>query len=124
MPNLFGSLLANVNSNWQQNGRIPSIVMQDVIILLTKDTDNGDVLGNFQPITLLNADFKILAKVLVKRLVFIIGSLIKEAQMCAIPSRSIHNNLHLMWYIVERAGTKTDFDGSLMNFDQLKAFDR
>lgn len=59
MPDLFGDLLANVYRNWQQNGRLPSAVNWDVMILLKKDTDSGDILVNFWSITLLNTESKI-----------------------------------------------------------------
>lgn len=58
-------------------------------MLSTTDADNGDVLGNFLSITLQIIEFKILVKVLVKRLVLLMSNLVGEGQTCAIPNRSI-----------------------------------
>ncbi len=124
MPDLFGDLLADVYCNWQQNGRIPSSVSRGVVTLQRKDADKGDVIDNFRPITLLNAEFKILAKVLANRLALVVEKLVGEAQTCAIPGRSIHDNLHLVRYIIERVSNKPGFGRAMINVDQSKAFDR
>lgn len=48
-----------------------------------------------------NVEIKIfLAKVLVKKLVLVTGDLVREVQTWAIPTRSINDNLHLVWYII------------------------
>ena len=79
MPDLFGDLLADVYCNWQQNGRIPSPVSRGVVVLLRKDPNKGDHIDNFRPVTLLNTDYKILAKVLAKRLALVVGRLVGDA---------------------------------------------
>lgn len=43
-----------------------------MLSLLRKDQKKGDQIENFRPIKLLNADFKILAKVFAKKLVLVI----------------------------------------------------
>lgn len=45
---------------------------------------------------MLNTEFEILVKVLVKRLVLVFGCLVGEVQTCAIQSNSIHDKLHLL----------------------------
>ncbi|XP_014785363.1 uncharacterized protein LOC106880069 [Octopus bimaculoides] len=72
MPDLFSDLLADIYHNWQQNGRIFSAVSRGVVVLLRKDPNNGDRLDHVCPITLLNADYKILTKVSAKRLTLIV----------------------------------------------------
>ncbi|GAB1597330.1 hypothetical protein Ahia01_000009400 [Argonauta hians] len=124
MPDLFGNLLAEIYSIWQQNGNIPSSVKRGAVVLLRKDPDKGDAVENFRPITLLNADFKILARVLAKRLALVVSGLIGRAQTCAIPGRSIHDNLHLTRYIFDRVASESGLGGALINLDQSKAFDR
>lgn len=49
-----------------------------------------------RPITLLTSEFRILAKVLVKRLAHIVGDLSGMHEL--VPGRSIHDNLHLIRY--------------------------
>jgi hypothetical protein len=112
LPDLFGGLLADVYCNWQQNGRIPSSVSRGVVVLLRKDPNKGDHIDNFRPVTLLNTDYKILAKVLSKRLALVVGGLVGDAQTCGIPNRSIHDNLHLTRYIIERVGKEPGMGGA------------
>lgn len=90
----FSNLLSNVYCNRQQNGRIPSFGSQRVVALLRNDPSKENCIDNFRHITLLNAEFKILAKVLAIRLSLVVVDLIGAAQTCAIPKLSIHNNLH------------------------------
>lgn len=73
---------------------------------------------------MLNTKFKILASVLAKTLMLVVGSLEREAQTCTTLNASIHDNLHLMEYIIEKAETEAGFGGALINLDQLKVFDR
>lgn len=55
-----------------------------MVTLLKKDINKGHVIDNFRLITLLNADLKILAKVLAKQLVLVIVKLVNKAQTCAV----------------------------------------
>lgn len=43
-------------------------MIRGAVVLPRKDPKKGDQIENFEPITLLNADFKILAKALTKSL--------------------------------------------------------
>lgn len=49
--------------------------------------------------------------------------LVGEAQTCAIPSRTIQDNLHLIRYILDRIVTKPAMGGALIRLDQSEAFD-
>lgn len=88
--------------------------------LLRKDINNGNVLGFFRYITLLNIEFKILLKGLAKTLVLVVNNLIVEVQT----NRFIDNYLHLMRHIIYRDRTKAGFGSALIKLDQLKAFDK
>lgn len=44
--------------------------------------------------------------------------------MCAIPSRTIHDNVHLIGYFLERMSKYSGKDGALVHLDQSNAFDR
>lgn len=54
----------------------------------------------------------------------VVGSLIGQAQSRTILNRSIHDNLHLMRYIIQRIRTKAGFGGALVNLYQSKAFNK
>lgn len=87
-------------------------------MLIMKD-ESKDILDNAR--FKITSEFKILVRVLAKRLALVIKDLVEELQTCAILIRSIHNNLHLMLYTIESVGCKT---GTLTNLDQMKAFNK
>lgn len=64
-------------------------------MVIKKDENKRVTLYNFRLITLLNREFNILVKVLAKWLAPVIENLVWKVQICAIPTRSIRNNLHL-----------------------------
>ena len=94
-----------------------------VITLLKKEGRHvrGD-LDDYRPITLLNTELKILARVLANRLQLVISDLVGPEQNYAVKGRSIRDNLHLVRQILE--GIKDDTKAALINLDQSKAFDR
>ena len=79
-------------------------------------------LDDYRPITLLNTELKILARVLANRLQLVISDLIGPEQSYAVKGRSIQDNLHLVRQILE--GIEDDTEAALINLDQSKAFDR
>lgn len=64
-----------------------------------------------------------MAKVPAKRLAHVAGGLIGEAQTCAIPSRTIQDNLHFIYYTLEGFDNVSGKGGVLARLDQSKACD-
>ena len=93
-----------------------------VISLIPK---KGDLLNanNWRPISLLNTDYKLLAKVLQIRLSKVMNSLVNEFQTCSIPGRSIHSNMFIVRDIIEYANSDNS-SIALLSLDQEKAFDK
>ena len=58
-------------------------------------------LDDYRPITLLNTELKILARVLANRLQLVISDLIGREQTFAVKGRSIQDNLHLIREVLE-----------------------
>ena len=81
----------------------------------------GD-LDDYRPITLLNTELKILARVSVNRLQLVIGDLIGPEQNYTVKGRSIQGNLHLVCEILK--GLEDGTEAALINLDQSEAFDR
>ena len=79
-------------------------------------------LHDYRPITLLNTELKILARVLANRLQRVISDLIGPEQTFAMKGRSIQDNLHLIREVLE--GIEDDTEAALISLDQSKAFDR
>lgn len=53
----------------------------------------------------------------------VIGDLVREAQICAIPKRSNNGNFHLMRYIIEKVAKEHGRGGTLINLNRSKTFD-
>ncbi len=77
---------------------------------------------DYRPITLLNTELKILARVLANRLQLVISDLIGPEQTVAVKGRSIQDNLHLIREVLE--GIEDGTEAALISLDQSKAFDR
>ena len=117
---MFVPLLATIFDNWMRQGTIARRFTRGIVKLLRKNKHGGDGISNFRPLTMLNTDLKILAKILANRLQTILPSLICPEQTCAVKGRTIQDSLHLVRTIVE----KVDGNAALINLYQSKAFDR
>lgn len=82
----------------------------------------GWYLDDYRLITLLNAELKILAKILMGCFQSVAKSLLGLEQTCAVKRWTIQNNLHLICTILE--GVKDDKQAAQIKLDQSKAFDR
>ena len=120
---MFVHILTDVFNHWFAQGAIPGSITKGVITLLKKEGRHvrGE-LDDYRPITLLNTELKILARVMANRLQLVISDLISPEQSYAVKGRSIQDNLHLVRQILE--GIKDDIEATLINLDQSKAFDR
>ena len=79
-------------------------------------------LDDYRPITLLNTELKILARVLANRLQLVISDLIGPEQTYDVKGRLIQDNLHLIREVLE--GIEDDTEAALISLDQSKSFDR
>ena len=120
---MFVPILTNMFNHWFAQGAIPGSVTKGVITLLKKGgRPVWEGLDDYRPITLLNTELKILARVLANRLQLVISDLIGPEQTYAVKGRSIQDNLHLIREVLE--GIKDDIEAALFSLDQSKAFDR
>lgn len=94
-----------------------------LITLICKNTDRSESLSNWRPISLLNVDYKIVSKVLSRRLSGVLEFLVNIDQTCAVPGRSILDNVHLLRNLIDYVDQK-DLPCALISLDQSKAFDR
>ena len=120
LSHMFVPLLTAVYNNWMKQGSIPQRFTRGIVKLLRKNKHGGEGLSNFRPLTMLNTDLKILAKILADRLQSALPSLISPEQSCAVKGRTIQDSLHLIRTIID----KVDNKAALINLDQSKAFDR
>ncbi|KAJ8018214.1 hypothetical protein HOLleu_43920 [Holothuria leucospilota] len=119
---LIGTDLLEVYNDVFERGCLTSSQQVAVISLIAK---KGDILStkNWRPISLLNADYKILSKVLQTRLAKVMPGIVNVFQTCAVPGRTIHNNLILIRDIIDYTQLKNT-GCCLLSVDQEKAFDK
>ena len=111
----------NVFNHWFAQGAIPGSITRGVITLLKKGSRHfWEDLDDYRPITLLNTELKILARVLANCLQLVISGLIGPEQNYAVKGRSIQDNLDLAREILEGI----EDEAALINLDRSKAFDR
>lgn len=78
---------------------------------------------NWRPISLLNVDYKLCARVLAGHLLKVIASVVAPDQTCGVPGRYIGENVTFLRDVVELANGY-NLPVALLSLDQEKAFDR
>ena len=114
-------LLASINYGLAY-GKLSVEQMRGIISLLPNKDKDRLYLKNWRPITLLNVDYKILAKALGNRINSFLPSLIDEDQTGYVKNRLIGNNIRIIEDILMY--TKVNkVPGILLAIDFEKAFD-
>ena len=93
-----------------------------IITLIPKDENNLSTLSNWRPITLLNVNYKILAKVIANRIGSVLPKLIHPDQTGFIKGRFIGQNVRLLNDLLEYTDVQK-IPGILLFIDFEKAFD-
>ena len=93
-----------------------------MISCLFKKGDRENI-KNWRPLSLLNCDYKIIAKVLANRLSKVLTSIIAEDQTCSVPGCSILGNCHTLSDIIQFSEDE-NLPVTLLSIYQMKAFDR
>ena len=78
---------------------------------------------NWCPITLLNVDYKLAARVIAGRLLKVIHLVVDKDKTCGVPGRFIGENVALLRDVVDYA-TSSGTPVAILSLDQEKAFDR
>jgi hypothetical protein len=71
-----------------QTGTIPKEITRGIIVCLPKN-NRPQTVSDYRPLTLLNTDYKIYARVLANRLKTTIRDIINDTQYSAVPGRNI-----------------------------------
>nr|CAB3264534.1 pol-like protein [Phallusia mammillata] len=110
---------------WQYSekmGHFSPVQRQGVVTLIPKPGKDKQYVTNYRPITLLNADYKIVSKAVNNRIKLNLHHLVKADQNGFIKGRFIGDNLRLLFDIIDYA----DFykcPGAILSLDIYKAFD-
>lgn len=114
MTNAFNSLLEG------QSCCAESLLAS--ISMIPKPQTDNTAWSNYRPISILNMDIKILAKILSNRLNPIIGTLIHEDQTGFIPNRQTSDNIRRATLLTHIARTRK-IPACFLSIDIQKAFD-
>ena len=102
---LGNALLESFNAGFE-NGTLSVSQRQGIISLIPKDENNLTTLTNWCPITLLNVDYKILAKVIANRIESVLPKLIYSDQTGFIKGRFIGQNVRMLNDLLEYTDIK------------------
>ncbi|MCP3681452.1 MAG: reverse transcriptase family protein [bacterium] len=93
-----------------------------IVTLLYKGKGLRSERANWRPLTMLNVDYKALAKVLTKRVGSFMSYLVHPNQTCAVPGRDIRDSLLSLYNTVQTV-INNDDEGILLSLDHQTAFD-
>ncbi|KAJ1169236.1 hypothetical protein NDU88_001142 [Pleurodeles waltl] len=120
---LLGPDLLELYEEMEQERVMPHTLREGMIALLYKHKGGKCDLKNWRPISLLNVDYKILAKTMVNRLKGVMGEMVHPDQTCGVPGRRVADSLALIRDTIQYI-TDRNIRAVLVCLDQEKAFDR
>ncbi|KAM7306341.1 hypothetical protein ISCGN_010064 [Ixodes scapularis] len=104
---------------------LPPSMRQALTVLIPKKSTGSSVLTSdrLRPISLLTTDYKLLARILAKRLEMGLKFVVGDHQTYGFKGRSITSNVHTLRILSETAET-TGLSAAVLQIDLSKAFDR
>lgn len=104
-------------------GELPPTLQEALISLICKPEKDPTLPSSYRPISLLNIDLKLIAKVIALRLDKYLPSLINKDQTGFIRNRNSTNNLRRLFHIISEA-KQSEEPAVVVSLDAEKAFDR
>lgn len=104
-----------------QEGRLPDSMHEAIIVVIHKQGKDPKLCSSYRPISLLNVDIKIIAKILANRLNTVITALIHPDQTGFMPGRGTDINIRRLHTHIAIASP--DRPGVVASLDAEKAFD-
>lgn len=120
-PVIGDMVIASLNEAFQI-GELAASQKQAVITLIKKEGKDPLLIKNYRPISLLNVDYKILAKILSKRVKNVLDELISPDQVGYIKNRNIGEAIRLIDDMIFHTSIN-NVPGFLVAVDFEKAFD-
>jgi len=120
-PHIKKHIVAAFNEALEE-GELSISQKRGVITLIPKPQKDLDLLKNWRPITLLNQDYKYLAKAIANRCKKLLPALISYDQTGFVPGRYIGCNIQRIQSLIEKCD-QDNINGVLINIDFEKAFD-
>jgi len=104
------------------SGKLTESMYYGIITQLYKESGNRRDLRNWRPLTMLNVDYKIVAKVLQTRMNKVMSLLVDAEQTCSVPGRNIQDGILALRCILEDVRLH-DGEGLVLSVDHMSAFD-
>ena len=119
---LIVPLLTEVINHSYLEGTLPATMREGDVALIYKKKDPKDI-RNYRPISLLNVDYKILARILAEKIKKVCEAAISNPQKGFVPGRQITDLIRQM-YLIQDYVEELDEEGLIVLLDMEKAFDR
>uniref|UniRef100_A0A3B3HQU1 Reverse transcriptase domain-containing protein n=1 Tax=Oryzias latipes TaxID=8090 RepID=A0A3B3HQU1_ORYLA len=116
-------ILLSVYDDSSLSGSLPETMRQAVISLIHKKGKNHLECSSYRPISLLNVDSKIFAKILAHRLETVLPSIVSDDQTGFIKDRHSFHNVRRLLNILHHP-SPPDTSEIVLSLDAEKAFDR
>ena len=116
-------ILLKLFNEVEENGQLSRSMRSGVLSLIYKQKGDKRDLKNYRPISLLQVDYKILARVMANRFKNVLCKIISICQTCCINGRDIADNIVNLRDIIDMLEDE-NMEGYIIKCDQEKAFDR
>lgn len=120
---ILKDVLFKVYNSIFNEGMLTRSMRAGVLSLIYKKKGDRCVLKNYRPISLLQVDYKILARIMANRFKQVLPSIISENQTCCIIGRDISNTIANVRDVITLV-ENDNLEGYIVKIDQEKAFDR
>lgn len=104
-------------------GSLPTDMLRSIITTIPKPQNDTSVASNYRPISLLNPDIKLLAKVIANRLMVFLPELVHPDQVEFVPGRQAPDATRRVPNLIHHAA-HNQAPSLLLSLDAEKAFDR
>lgn len=119
---ILKDILLHLYKTIEQEQIMSRTMRHGLISLIYKKGDRRE-LKNWRPISLLNVDYKILARVMANRLKYVLPNIISPNQTSSVLRRDISENICGIRDVIDMVEDNSS-SGYIINIDQMKAFDR
>ena len=121
--NELKDVLKYVYCNIERNKELSRSMKYGMINIVYKNKGDKTDLKNFRPISLLNVDYKILARIMSNRIKFVLPKIISPNQSCCIIGKDISDTVCSVRDVMDLV-EMDELEAFLVKLDQEKAFDR
>ena len=122
-PKILNKHIATILNNMAKSGKVPEEINNGIIIPIQKPGKEKGIVENLRPIILLSVLRKILALIMLNRLLERFNDHIPISQSAYRRGRSTTENVFTFKILAEKAITSNDFAVNILLLDMSKAFD-